>query len=358
MESADVVRCGSGDLSNSELLKEFAPLKLRGESPVFTRVLQSIKQSARFEVSVLIEGETGTGKENAARAVHYLGPRNSKPFIPVNCGAIPDNLVESELFGFERGAFTDAKQKTEGLLALANGGTLFLDEVDSLSPKAQATLLRFLQTGEYRPLGGKQICNSKVRIIAATNTTLEEQVKLGEFREDLFFRLNVFQLRMPALRDRRQDIPILAKHLLQKYCREHGIQEKQFHIKSLDWLMQQEWPGNIRELENTVLRELLLNDGGQFLLVSELKNGKKYKESAKGYESRSCAISQFQTAKHDAISRFEKDYINKLLSITSGNVSEAARIAGKERRSIGKLLKKYKIDKRNYAEQGSELPVQ
>jgi DNA-binding NtrC family response regulator len=205
---------------HNQLLAEFAALNLIGKSPRFVANVQLIKKMSTCHAAVLIQGETGTGKENAARAIHYLSKRSEQGFVPVNCAAIPDELLESELFGHEKGAFTDAKQTQAGLVAIANGGTLFLDEVDSLTPKAQAALLRFLQTQEYRPLGAKQTQLADVRILAATNADLKTLVANKQFREDLYFRLNVLNLTMPPLRERLNDISLIADSLLHRFALE------------------------------------------------------------------------------------------------------------------------------------------
>lgn len=356
MENSDVanhendaylIRCQS-------LLDEFADLNLRGNSQIFAQTLTLIKQTAKCDASVLIEGETGTGKENAARAMHYLGKRQDNAFVPINCGAIPDNLLESELFGYEKGAFTDAKQKQQGLVALANNGTLFLDEVDSLSPKAQAALLRFLQTGEYRPLGGGKTEQSHVRIIAATNADLKERVQRKEFREDLYFRLNVLYVRMPPLRERPGDIEEIANHLIKKYLAEYGEGPTRIHKATLLTLMNQHWPGNVRELENVLLREFLLATGDQIIIgndsSSAVHSDRSPSYNLEANHSANQIPASFQEAKEAAINEFERNYLKTVLTITEGNVTEAARLAGKERRCLGKLIKKYKIDKSKFSE--------
>lgn len=332
------------------LLEEFASLNLRGNSDVFAQTLRLIKQTAKCDASVLIEGETGTGKENAARAIHYLGKRQDGAFVPVNCGALPDSLLESELFGYEKGAFTDAKQKQQGLVALANKGTLFLDEVDSLSPKAQAALLRFLQTGEYRPLGGGATWQSDVRVIAATNANLAERVRHREFREDLYFRLNVLNVCMPPLRERPSDIEAIADYLIKKYLDQYGNGPTRIHPATLLYLQGLRWPGNVRELENVLLREFLLSPGDQIIMrkgVTSSDQGGLY--SAIVDDGGDSGPMSFQQAKEVAISRFECSYLQNLLTIADGNVTEAARLAGKERRCFGKLIKKYNIDKSKFS---------
>lgn len=335
------------------LLDEFAGLNLRGESKVFLETLSMIKRVAKCDTTVLIEGETGTGKENAARALHYLGVRQNNAFIPINCGSIPDSLFESEIFGFEKGAFTDAKHKQSGLATLADRGTLFLDEVDSLSPRAQASMLRFLQTGEYRPLGSGCLQKSDVRIIAATNANLLQLVANKQFREDLYYRLNVFHIHMPALRERPEDIPVICEHLIHQYIGQYGAGPTKIHPSLLRDFQTRSWPGNVRELENILLREFLMSSGDCVTLpdTDETPDAIVHHSlsptvtCAPGSEQ----IQNFQRAKAVAIRRFENHYLEQLLAATAGNVSEAARLAGKERRSIGKMIKKYKIDKSRFS---------
>ncbi|HWV14444.1 MAG TPA: sigma-54 dependent transcriptional regulator [Cellvibrio sp.] len=334
----------------SKLLQEFAGLQLSGQSPLFIKTISLIKRIAACHAPVLVQGETGTGKENAARAIHYLSARRDYPFIPVNCAAIPDELLESELFGHEKGTFTDAKNKQLGLVSLAEQGTLFLDEVDSLTPKAQAALLRFLQTQEYRPLGSKVTLQADVRIVAATNANLKLLAENKLFREDLYFRLNVLNLEMPALRHRLQDIPIIAAALLEKFASQYRTASKKIHPQSLHYLMQQPWTGNIRELENILLRHCLLSNETTLIIEDEMadqgglcSNSEQLDNPGKGSQL------NFQDAKAQAINHFEEHYLKELMAIADGNVSAAARIAGKERRALGKLLQKHHIQRNQLA---------
>lgn len=334
------------DLSQQQIAA-FSQLNLCGQSKNFTQILQLIEKMSQHQATVLIQGETGTGKENAARAIHYLGVRSACPFVPVNCATIPDDLLESELFGHEKGAFTDAKQTKEGLIALANGGTLFLDEVDSLSSKAQAALLRFLQTREYRPVGGKRLLNANVRVVAATNADLKLLSQEKLFREDLYFRLNVFNLVMPPLRDRKDDMELIADNLVQRFSKDYNLPIKLLSKKSLAVLQNQSWPGNVREFENTLLRSFLLSTG-KFLELDQITECEMpNSEQIDPPITLSGSIS-FQAAKAIAIESFEKDYLSRVMNMTQGNVTLAARIAGKERRALGKLLQKYQIDKYQY----------
>ena len=222
---------------------------LVGESESFVRAIKNILPLAQSDATVLICGETGTGKELFARAIHYHSPRRNKPFIPVNCAALPDHLFENELFGHVKGAFTDASSSEKGLIAEAEGGTLILDEVDTLSPAAQAKLLRFLQNGEYRPLGSSRSVTANVRIIAATNTDLFDRVKAKLFREDLYYRLNALSVIIPPLRERTEDIVHLSNHFLTQYAKERNTERRAISSEALRKLMAYEWPGNVRELE-------------------------------------------------------------------------------------------------------------
>ena len=308
-----------------------------GRSPAYLRMIQQIRQMAGNDATVLIEGETGSGKELAARAMHYLSSRRDKPFVPLNCGAIPDSLIEAELFGHVRGSFTDAKQSREGVIAHANGGTLFLDEIDALSIKGQVTLLRFLQDRRYRPIGRSSEQTSDVRIIAAVNRPMKLVVAAGCFRADLLYRLEVLGLRIPPLRERTEDILPLAEHYIALFCRRYDRDAGRLDDETRFWMQQHDWPGNIRELENLVHRMVLLGDGERLHYSGD-----------PGCESVVPACADFQHAKTQAIQLFERAYLIRLMAEARGNVSAAARIACKERRALGKLLKKHSIDKENY----------
>ena len=231
-----------------------------GESAVLREAIRKVPRLGASEANVLITGETGTGKELFARAIHYASARQAHPFVPVNCGALPDTLFENEIFGHEKGAYTDASAAGAGLLAVADRGSLFLDEVDSLSFSSQAKLLRVLQDREYRPLGSQRAVKANVRIIAAANTPLAERVAAREFRADLYYRLNVLALRLPSLAERRGDIPILARHFLVRFAKECRRPAPQLSTDGVRRLMEHTWPGNIRELESAIQRALVLSD--------------------------------------------------------------------------------------------------
>ncbi len=256
--------------------------------------------------------------------------------------------MENELFGHEKGAFTDAKTMQTGLISLAQCGTLFLDEVDSLTPKAQAALLRFLQTQEYRPLGSKVMLQADVRILAATNADLKYLATHKQFREDLYFRLNVLNLEMPALRHRCQDIPLIAEALIEKFSQQYRSNIKKIHPQTLEYLMLQPWAGNIRELENILLRHFLLSSGPILLIENEhISDEDAFICAAINTTVTTKTQLNFQNAKANAINNFEENYLKELMLLADGNVSAAARIAGKERRALGRLLQKHQIQKSN-----------
>ncbi len=322
-----------------QILKEKIGLKqLVGKDPAFLSEIEKIPLTAKCDVNVLILGETGTGKELCARAIHYLSPRTSKPFIPINCGAIPTDLVENELFGHEKGAFTGAFKAYPGLIHEAHGGTLFLDEIDCLPLQMQVKLLRFLQDKEYRQLGSAKIHKADVRIIAASNIDLEKMVSEGGFRRDLFYRLNIISISLPPLRERKADIPLLTRHFLDKYAYEYNKQDKDLTSGVLQKLLIYEWPGNVRELENVIQRAIVFSpqpfiQENQIVLPQSKKT--EIQES-------------FQAKKSRAIAQFEKDYIEGILLAYHGNISQAAKAAQKNRRAFWELIRKYRIEVPHY----------
>ena len=313
---------------------------LMGESPVFVRALRLIERLGSLDIPVLIEGETGTGKELAARAIHYGGLRRAFPFVPVNCGSFAETLIESELFGHVKGAFTDARVDKPGLVAAAERGTLFLDEVDSLSARAQVALLRFLQDWSYRPVGGQAELQANVRIVAATNHSLERLVERGQFRADLLYRLSVLTLLLPPLRERGDDVFALARHFLETARSRYGS-----HAESLDefgcrWFTEYGWPGNVRELENLILREAVLCET-RMLRPPPPSAFIEEREGRLDSLVRNLSNLRFSSAKATLLAHFEQDYLTAQMTRANGNVSHAARLAGKERRAFGKLLKKH-----------------
>jgi DNA-binding NtrC family response regulator len=328
------------------------PDALIGRSPAFVAAKRLISRIAACDAPVIIEGETGTGKELAARAIHYQGERQNRAFVPVNCGAFPDTLIENELFGHKRGAFTDARTELPGLLRLADGGTLFLDEVDSLSLRAQGTLLRFLQDSRFRPLGSRTEESADVRIVAAANRNLAQLVDGGAFRSDLLFRLKVLFVELPPLRLRPGDPELLAAHFMDECQRRYGRAAKCMHHTFRSFVNNHSWPGNVRELENFIHREFLLSDdpelcwptGGavpSFFAAPEIAGDALVEPEPE--PELELDIEDYRTAKARVIEEFNRGFLRALLERNAGNVSRAARASGKERRALGKLLKKYGI---------------
>jgi DNA-binding NtrC family response regulator len=307
--------------------------------------MAQLHRFASCDVPVLLEGETGTGKELAAREIHYSGSRASRPFVPVNCGALQDTLIESELFGHQRGAFTDAKTARTGLVELARGGTLFLDEVDALSLKAQVTLLRFLQDQEYRPVGANAAHAGDVRIISATNACLKQLVEQGGFRRDLFYRLNSLYVCLPALREREGDVACLAAHFLESATQRLGTQPRRWTDEAEQMLGAYDWPGNVRELENVVLRACLHAEG-EGIGIEELLAVEPAMKRPMASDARPDGdVPMFLAAKSNAVRVFERGYLTTLMHKAGGNISMAAQLSGTERRQLGKLLKKHGIQR-------------
>jgi two-component system, NtrC family, response regulator GlrR len=318
-----------------------------GEAPAFLDVLREIRGIARIDAPVLIEGETGTGKELVARALHYSGPRSDMPFIPVNCGALPESLIENEFFGHERGAYTDAREPQPGLIAQAQGGTLFLDEVDALAPRGQVALLRFLQDSRFRPLGSCGERPANVRIVAAANVDLQELVVQKRFRADLLYRLKIFALSLPSLRERPGDAELLARHFVRVYSARYATAEQPLAVADLAWIRRHSWPGNVRELENLVHRAVVQSAsvrsiGGTASDATHPGNVERTHPSASGA---AFGLDEFRRAKAAAIAAFERSFLERALTAAGGNVSAAARLIGKERRSLGKLMKKHGLDR-------------
>lgn len=307
--------------------------QLIGESQVLLAEIKKIPLVARCDVAVLIQGETGTGKEMFARAIHFLSARSAKPFSPLNCGAVPVDLVENELFGHEPGAFTGANGPATGLLRQIDGGSLFLDEVDCLPMLAQVKLLRFLQEKEFRPLGAQKSYHVDVRVIAASNSNLEDAVKQGRFRSDLYFRLNVIGLQLPPLRQRKDDIPLLAQHFVGKYAADFDARARHLSAAAVQKLMLYDWPGNVRELENVVARSVALSC--QPLLGPD--------DIELAVQSAPDSDESFQSLKARMIAQFECGYIQALLRTHDGNITKAARAAGKHRRAFWEIMRKYRI---------------
>jgi DNA-binding NtrC family response regulator len=331
MRQTRVMRCGDALV---EKLKEDMGLKhIVGESSGFLDKVRCIPRFARCDATVLISGESGTGKEIFARAIHYLSLRAGRPFVPINCGALPENLVESEIFGHKRGAFTGAASDQGGLIREAEGGTLFLDEIDCLTPQAQVKLLRFLQDGEYRSVGSHQIVRADVRVIAATNANFHQIVCSGKFREDLFYRLNVLALTLPALRERAGDILLLTHDFLEKQAAMAKTRAKNLSLAALNRLLSHSWPGNVRELQNVLMRAIVMSDSDQIEL-SDLD----LPEEGPAAEDQS-----FRTMKSRVVWRFEHDFLTTVLRAHHGNITRAACAVKKNRRAFWELLRKHNL---------------
>jgi DNA-binding NtrC family response regulator len=318
------------DEVRARLIEEMGLCNLVGDDPAFCAQVARIPACAASDFPVLLTGETGTGKELFARAIHQLSRRRDFAFIPVDCGAVPDHLFENELFGHVRGAFTDAHHDQRGLIALASRGTLFLDEVDALSRGAQAKLLRFLQEQTYRPLGSERFLRADVKVIAATNCDIEECVEQKQFRSDLYYRINVLRLRLPSLRERPSDIRLLAQHFLDMA----PCARQSFSPSALDLLAAQEWPGNVRQLLN-VVQQAAVFASGSIISVADLPVSPASRKPAARADS-------FREAKQRTVGDFERSYVLELLEKHDGNVTKAAKEAGKDRRAFGRLVKKYR----------------
>lgn len=324
----------------SELKLRIGLGQLIGESPAFIAAIKHIPAMAQCDATVLISGETGTGKEVCARAIHYLSTRASKPFIAVNCGAIPSELIENEIFGHERGAYTDATVARPGLIQEAEGGTLFLDEIDSLPLMAQVKLLRFLQEKEYRPLGSTKTKTASVRVIAATNADLEDALKQGRLRQDFYYRINILSLGLPSLRQRQGDIVLLARHFLVKFAEEFDKPVVDFSPEVLQTLLAYPWPGNVRELEHAIERAVALTND---ITLREIDLGYTAPPQASQHET-------FQQGKRRVVAQFEQGYLKEVLLAHDGNITKAAQAAGKNRRAFWQLLRKYGLVSRHQAQ--------
>ncbi len=317
-----------------------------GESPVLRSLFAQLEKVAPTNGRVLISGESGTGKELIARAIHRLSPRAEQPFVKVNCAAIPAELIESELFGYERGAFTGAQGRKKGMFELANAGTLFLDEIGDMSASAQAKVLRALQSGEISRVGGEKAIAVDVRVLAATNKDLELEVKDGRFREDLYFRLNVVPIVSPPLRERKSDILLLAKGFLQEFSVENGLREKPIDEEVLEALAERPWPGNVRELRNVVERMAILS--GDRITLDDLPEEGVLSEVRRESAPPSDVPSTLDDAGErltlrEYRTRAEKDYILRTLDEVAWNISRAATILGVERTNLHKKMRSYGI---------------
>ena len=314
-------------------LEEFLGIDVVAESPQMRRVLDTSKKVAPFDTSVLITGESGVGKEVVAKLIHRSSRRSKGPFIAINCAALPDNLIEAELFGYKKGSFSGAYTDKKGIVEEAEGGTLFLDEIGDLPLSLQAKLLRLLQEKEIRPIGSNRPKRVDVRVLCATNRNLKEMVEKGEFREDLFYRINVIHIHIPPLRERKEDILPLAYFFIKRSAEKFGTDTKELSESAKRQLLSYDWPGNIRELENTIERSFILSEG---TVIERI-----YFHEDTGVSESFTGVKPY----HEAKEEFERNYLKKILEISGGNISKASRLSGKTRAEIYRLMRKYGLSR-------------
>ena len=322
--------------------------KLIGESPAMQEVYDKISMVAQSDVTVLITGESGTGKDLTAQSIHALSQRKKKKFVPVNCPTVPESILESELFGYKKGAFTNAMRDKSGLFQEAHGGTIFLDEIGDIGPTIQTKLLRVLQEKEIKPLGDTRSRKVDVRIVASTNRDLAQKIEKGEFREDFFYRLSVFTIILPPLRDRITDIPPIARHLVKKHCRKLNKPEKKIDPALMDLLLKQHWQGNVRELENMLIQGILHSDGDIIDPVDMVLADQKKPIQATCPDAENLFKLPYKEAKEELLQQFNHNYIGTLLSLTGGNVTQAARQCGLERQALQQIMKRFTINADTY----------
>jgi DNA-binding NtrC family response regulator len=343
-------------LERSQLLRENLNLQRRikkkepfetlvGSSPAMQRVYQTIQMIAKTDVTVLITGESGTGKDLAARAIHGLSHRCDQPYVTVNCPTLPENILESELFGYKKGAFTDASSDKIGLFEEARSGTIYLDEIGDIAPTIQTKLLRVLQEKEIKPLGQTKSIKVDVRVVASTNRDLKEKIRRQKFREDLFYRLNVLTVHMPPLRERKEDIPLLAEHFLKYYCKEFGKPLKSLSPELIDLLLGRNWEGNVRELENIINRAILLSTGD---VIKPYEIGWTPESADTCVVGREITRMHYKKAKEEVLHRFHAEYLGELLRRNNGNVTHSARECGLERQALQQILRRYGIKSQDF----------
>jgi two-component system, NtrC family, nitrogen regulation response regulator NtrX len=331
------------DENSSLRERAFGDRQMTGASPAMVKLKEQIALVAPSNASVLITGENGTGKELVARAIHFLGQRKDKSFVEVNCAAIPEELIESELFGHEKGAFTGAVAQKKGKFDLADGGTLFLDEIGDMSLKTQAKVLRILQERKFDRVGGNRAIEVDVRIIAATNKVLEEEIKAGAFREDLYYRLNVVPFTVPPLRERREDIPLLVEHFLGLFCHREGLAIKTVTPEAMEVLKNSPWPGNVRELKNVVERLVIMTPGTTIDIVhmpEYIADAERPKEGGIGRLDAAFELGTLREAREE----FEKEFILQKLEENNWNISRTAEAIELERSNLHRKMKSYGID--------------
>ncbi len=342
-------------LERSLLLKENKRLskerdgsfaKLTGESPAMQKVYNKIAMVAESDITVLITGESGTGKDLTAQSIHSMSKRKNAPFVIVNCPTVPEHILESELFGYKKGAFTNAVGNKKGLFQEADKGTIFLDEIGDIGPVIQTKLLRVLQEKEIKPLGDTKSVKIDVRIIASTNRNLSKKIKDGEFREDFFYRLNVITIELPALRDRMADVPMIAEHLVAKHCKNLKKPVKKISSQLMKMLMDYSWPGNVRELENTLIQGIIYSESDT-IRCSDISFNKKKSPAVTPVQALSDSSSfnklPYKEAKEKILKEFNHNYINAALSLTNGNITRAAKLCSMERQALQQIMKRFSI---------------
>ncbi|MCB2144836.1 MAG: sigma-54 dependent transcriptional regulator [Deltaproteobacteria bacterium] len=315
--------------------------ELVGKSPIMQRVYETIQMVAKNDLTVLITGESGTGKDLTARAIHALSNRSKRPFIAVNCPTVPELILESELFGYKKGAFTHATRDKKGLFQEAHTGTIFLDEIGDITPTIQTKLLRVLQEKEIKSLGDARPVHVDVRIIASTNQPLPEKIKSGAFREDFFYRLNVLPIRLPPLRERPGDIPLIANHLLEKHCTKLDKPIKRFSPELMDIFVGSRWEGNVRQMENMIMQGILFSAGDE-ITPKDVGIGRKPSSGAIA-EINHFLDMPYKEAKENNLSAFNAAYIGHMLTLSQGNVTQAAKACGLERQALQQIMRRYGI---------------
>jgi DNA-binding NtrC family response regulator len=333
-----------------ELQSVYGPTSIVGNHPAIQKIIQLISQVAGTKATVLVQGESGTGKEIIARAIHYQSDRASKPFVVINCAAIPSNLLESELFGHEKGAFTGAIKTKKGRLELADQGTLFLDEIGEMPKELQVKILRVLEEQKFQRVGGTEDVEVDNRIIAATNKDLKQAVEAGAFRDDLYYRLNVITISIPPLRERKEDIPLLVDYFLEKHRKMFKSRAAGVSDEALKLLAEYLWPGNVRELENTLVRAMILC-GSDLIQPGDLPEGlgrKEIKEGVRPPADREELKQMKKVAQQKAKGEIEKRFIIEALKQGGGNVMRSAEMVGMDRRQFQNLLRKYGISREDF----------
>ena len=323
-----------------ELTRRYDFRSLKGNSAPMQAVKNAIRKVADSSATIMVRGESGTGKELVARAIHFNSSRHDGPFVALNCSAFPEHLVEDELFGHEKGAYTGAVGLREGRFEMADGGSLFLDEVGTLTPAIQSKLLRVLETREFERLGGKETVRVDIRLVTATNQDLEKEVSEGRFRQDLYYRLNVVAIELPPLRERTDDIPLLTEHFLDRFCRENGMHRKHLSQDALECLMAHEWKGNVRELEHMIESLVLLSEGGT-ITARDLPRGLRERTPSGSLAAVALPDAGIMLEKH--VAEFERNLLANALQKSSGRKKDAAQLLGLNKDQMKYLCRKYNL---------------